>query len=369
MTSIKSHARKQPQTAAKASKHRPNSFDLLRLAAALLVLVSHSFALTGHAEPAVPGTHDTLGFDAVLVFFAISGMLVTQSWMRMPSVLDFAWRRALRILPGLLICNVATAYVLGPVLTNWSVLDYLTSSRPLRYVVGNTLMKSVILLPGMFTTNPSPTVNGSLNTLPVEVKAYVLVALIGLLVAAGSHWRRLGLGLLTVAFGWFSLNSGVKDKHTLFVLFAVFAGGAAVALGERWIRWHWWLFVVAGAVWIVSYHVPFAVHVGLCAVAVPYLVIFIGRLNPGRLSVVTRFGDFSYGIYVYAFPVQQVIIHELGRSATPARVIWMSAPLTYALGAVSWLLVERRALRLKGRYQALAAARRRRRVPDGVASA
>ena len=80
-----------------------NNYDVLRLLAAGLVLVSHAFALLGRAEPAVPLTHDTLGFDGVLIFFAMSGILVATSWSRDPRPFAFATKRALRILPGLFV--------------------------------------------------------------------------------------------------------------------------------------------------------------------------------------------------------------------------------------------------------------------------
>lgn len=139
---------------------RRNNFDVLRLAAATMVLVSHAWALSGYREPAFPGTHDTLGFVGVLIFFALSGVLVCQSWTVDPRPIAFAWKRALRIVPALLVSVVATAYVLGPLVTNQPIRDYLTSAQPAKYVVANTTMRVDYSLPGVFATNPSSTVNG-----------------------------------------------------------------------------------------------------------------------------------------------------------------------------------------------------------------
>src|SRR5260370_13150109 len=179
---------------AEASAGHDNNYDVLRLLAAVLVLVSHAFALLGRAEPAVALTHDTLGFDGVLIFFAMSGILVATSWPGDPRSLAFATKRALRLLPGLFVSCFVTAYVLGVAFTDLGIRTYLFSLGPVKYVVTNTLMLTNYSLPGVFSHNPSSTVNGSVGTLPVAVKAYVLLGAVALLIAA--HSRRAGGALV-----------------------------------------------------------------------------------------------------------------------------------------------------------------------------
>ena len=94
---------------------RQNSFDLLRLVAAVMVLISHSFPLVGEAEPELAGV--SLGGFGVIVFFAISGYLVTRSWAYDQRLTAFAAKRGLRLLPALAVCVLVTAYVIGPVAT------------------------------------------------------------------------------------------------------------------------------------------------------------------------------------------------------------------------------------------------------------
>ncbi len=96
---------------------RDNSFDVLRLAAAAMVLVGHSFYLAGRSEPTVPLTGTGISFVGVLVFFAISGFLVTGSWLHDRRVVPFVVKRALRIMPALVVVLVLTAYLLGPLAT------------------------------------------------------------------------------------------------------------------------------------------------------------------------------------------------------------------------------------------------------------
>src|SRR5207244_2150025 len=232
-----------------------NNYDVLRLFAAVLVLVSHAFALLGRAEPALPLTHDTLGFDGVLIFFAMSGILVATSWTSDPRLFAFATMRSPRILPGLFVSCLGTAYVLGVLFTNLGIRSYLFGLGPVHYVVTNTLMLTNYSLPGVFTHNPSSTVNGSLGTLPIEVKAYLLLCAVGLLIAAKS-WRTRGALLVAVAvIVAVSYSTGVKAVDTVTILFAAFAGGALASRLQDRIKLNATWFLAALVAWVASYHV------------------------------------------------------------------------------------------------------------------
>src|SRR5215218_4877934 len=160
---------------------RDNNFDLLRLLAAWSVLVSHSFALTGHDEPLHQfGT--TLGNVGVLVFFAVSGLLIRRSWEYDPSPRSFWTKRGLRLLPALATVSVLTAFVLGPLVTTLSTAAYLSDPQTWIYPVRVTLLFPFGAgLPGVFEDSIYPgTVNGPLWSLPVEVFAYLVLAVLGM---------------------------------------------------------------------------------------------------------------------------------------------------------------------------------------------
>lgn len=323
-----------------------NNYDVLRLAAAAAVLVSHAFALLGRAEPALPLTHDTLGFDGVMVFFAMSGILVSASWTRDPRPVAFATKRALRILPGLFVSCAVTAYVMGVALTHLSLRAYLFSLAPVRYVVANTLMLTDYTLPGVFSRNPSPTVNGSLGTLPLEVKAYVLLCVIGLLIATRSWGARSALLVAAAAVVAVSYTTGVKAVATVTILFAVFAGGALAARFQDRLELTAGGFVAALAVWVASYHVPFPIHVAMLALSVPYAVLFLGHRGLGWARGLAAGRDVSYGLYIYAFPVEQALV-ALYPHLGWGTLVLSSLAVTYLLALASWRLVERPSLRLK----------------------
>ena len=153
----------------------PNSFNAMRLTAALTVLVSHAWPLTGIAdlEPVwhATGHQATLGRLAVAAFFIMSGCLITQSWQRKPDPVRFIQARAMRLLPGLAAVLILLACVAGPLLTTLPLLDYAASGAVPRFVLSNLAMQYTAELPGVFGANPFPgAVDDSLWTLKYEAE-------------------------------------------------------------------------------------------------------------------------------------------------------------------------------------------------------
>jgi len=153
-----------------------------------------------------------------------------------------------------------------------------------------------------------------------------------------------------------SYSTGVKAVETVTILFAVFAGGALASRFQNRIgltapgrpsrRPLNATFLAALVAWVASYHVPFAVHVGILAVSVPYLILFLGHRGLAWARPLAGGGDVSYGLYIYAFPVEQALVAlhpHLGWGA----LALSSLAATYVLALASWRLVERPSLRLK----------------------
>jgi peptidoglycan/LPS O-acetylase OafA/YrhL len=348
-------------------ERRANNFDVLRLVAAAAVLVSHCFGMVARAEPRLPLTDEPIGDVAVLVFFAISGFLITQSWLREPRLVPFAVKRMLRIMPGLAAAVLLTAYVIGPLVSSREAGDYLTSATPAHNVVGHMMflnqftppghwLTSVLppRLPGVFNDTPLPYANGSLWTLSVEIWAYFFVGVGGLLFmrwrsSARSVWPCLALALGVAV----TLKAG---GSTTYPLFLGFAGGALLYWLRDRIPLSWPLLLAAVVCWIGSYELPPAPHNLVAGVAVPYIVVFLAYRGIAWMRPLTKPGDVSYGIYVYAWPVQQTVIHLTGtRSALV--VLALAAPVTYLLALGSWYAIERPSLRLKRRLSSGAVTR------------
>lgn len=327
-----------------------NAFDALRLVAALAVLYSHSFALLREPEPRVLGL--TLGGFSVVLFFAISGFLISQSWDRVPSLYVFAMRRALRIAPGLIVAVLFTALIVGSLSTRLPISEYIMSSQTWRFILSNaSAVCGVEDLPGVFEGMPHTAANGSLWTLRYEIVMYVLVALAGLVLP-----RRLGAPalLVTCLVCWFGTMDGSPqdrqiplpvlwrlgltfDALELSRLGAVFFSAAVIYYWRVPLRWD----LAAALLAAVSVGSVLVVPSGIfqmvaIAIAVPYITLVVG--NRGSVPLP---GDISYGVYVYAFPVQQFLT-QIGTSKAWGwiEIVLSSAAVTVVLAMASWKLVE-----------------------------
>jgi peptidoglycan/LPS O-acetylase OafA/YrhL len=340
-----------------------NNFDVLRLGAAALVLVSHAFLVNGVDDPAIPLTGDeTLGDMAVTAFFGISGFLVARSWCRDPRLGRFVIKRALRIVPALWAVVAVCAVVLGPLFTAWPLDHYFASGDTWRYVADNGVFRTALYLPGVFGGNPHDAVNGSLWTLPLELEAYLAVAVLGVFgafrragVVAGAVVALLVLDLPFGPGGHALVTAGGSTslaEDTVNRLAAFFVAALIYMLRDRELLTLRGLALV-GVVWVASIGTSFEYVVG--AVAIPYAVILAAYRTPAGLGRLTARGDVSYGIYLWGWPVEQMVRAVLGPGAGVVGTLVVAAPPTYLVALASWRLVEAPALRLKDRRARLRA--------------
>lgn len=325
---------------------RDNNVLALRYVAAACVILFHGYALTDRwtDEPLWAAFAPlNLGALGVHVFFVLSGFLVTQSWIARPALPAFAAARALRIYPALVAATLFTVALAGATgRLPWR--EFLAAPGTWQYVLGNASgIHFVTHLPGAFPRNPIPDPNGSLWTLPVELRLYVAVAVAGLLglLVRPRAWAAAAVALVALALAW---PAGPPVVRTLAFLFLL---GSVACAWQRHVR----LSVPAAAAAIAFVLAdPFGVaRVGAVhAVLLVYVVLVLGW-HPGlRLARIARLPDFSYGLYVYAFPIQQAIVH-LDRDVSPARMAALALACTLAVSAVSWTLIEAPALKLKSR--------------------
>lgn len=310
-----------------------NGFDHLRLIAAALVVVHHVRVLNG-MPPWMLGWGPDPGALGVGIFFVISGYLVTASLRRTSGVGTFLAKRVLRIAPGLLAALLLSACVLGPLVSNLPVSEYFAGAAPWLYVLKNLSLYAVTYdLPGVFAHAPFPNVvNGSLWSLRLEFTAYLGLALLGALRLA----RAPVLAILAVlAAGAFAAIhfTGLDARGDLARL-------ASLATLNGW------LFLCGAALDAFEVKPPaWTAAIGLVLLptpawflGLPLAVIALGRLAAPRLPA-----DLSYGLYIYSFPLQQVLA-EHGRLT-----ILTSLALALPFAAASWFLVEKPTLRLKAR--------------------
>lgn len=346
---------------------RSNALNALRLAMAGEVILWHSFALTGVLPPSGPVRQLLFGLG-VDGFFAISGFLITASWLNNPRVRDYVVARALRILPGLYVCLVVTAFVIAPIgvtLQGGSGAGLLMSSAPFEYVLGNS---AVALLKfdvgGTPTGIPYPGVwNGSLWTLIYEVLCYAAVVVLGLVGLGRRRWTSVVVLALAVGLAA-SLPPmtfpGTWSNAQCIARFAVmFAAGAVMYQWKDAIPARW-SFVAGSVVAVVaSSLLPDYRLVG--ALPLAYVLVVSGALIHNEYLRLPT--DLSYGTYIYAFPLQQLlIIGGLGH-LNPLVFAIVATLATLPLAALSWFLIERPVQAFKSRL------RRRWRGPELAASA
>jgi peptidoglycan/LPS O-acetylase OafA/YrhL len=350
---------------------RRNNFDALRLVAAISVVFSHSFLITEGTQDHEPliwitGNQSILGLVGVFVFFAISGFLVTQSFEQTGDAWRFLAKRALRIFPGLFVATVLSAFVLAPVVTTLWPSAFLSIPAPWQYVLGNTLLdQTVHELPGvMFVNNPvGLEINGSLWTLRCEFVMYLMVLALGVL-----RLLTVRVALLLVAFGVVNLHFSMLDElekwgwvFQLLSSWGWLVGFFAAGIVLYKLR-HTRIFdgrIAALALAGLILSVPLRQFLVLFPLFGCYLALWLA-LTP-RLPVIpaARFGDLSYGIYIYGWPVEQGVAWLLGGRAMWWQVFLIALPAAAAIAFLSWHLVERPALRLKPRARRAAAVPRR----------
>lgn len=157
---------------------RSNNFDFIRIAAAFSVLFSHQYALMGIKEPSILNVH-SLGGLSILIFFSISGFLVSQSFDLDPNAWRFLFKRFLRIWPALAVVIIITSLALGPLITNLTMSEYFAHENFIKYFK-NLYFSTKDILPLEFSGNALQwSLNGSLWTIPLEVKCYLLLAFVG----------------------------------------------------------------------------------------------------------------------------------------------------------------------------------------------
>lgn len=328
-----------------------NNFNFIRLIAAWLVLFGHSFQFLGIPEPHFM-SFLPLGPLGVCIFFTISGFLVTKSWESDPHLLRFFMRRSLRIFPGLIVCILLTIFVLGPVISSLPAAEYFSHPNTLFYL-NNIILYPIYSLPGVFEHNTIPhAVNGSLWSLPVEFMAYVALAATAFVFR--SKWAYVALAILVCALAYFWAGKRTEmfvfygsDLRQLCFYGTFFAIGSVIAAFN--LQRHFTITLVTLAIVLIICMERFTAElIIMMRFLLPIAVIGFGIASSPLISKLTSSGDYSYGIYIYAFPVQQTIVHlypDIGIS----NYILICTVVTLLLSIASWHLIEQHALRLKPR--------------------
>lgn len=329
---------------------RQNNFTIMRIILAWLVLYGHSYAIQKTAGIKDPLNEifqgsTWIGALAVNGFFAISGFLVTASIIKR-GALDYTISRALRIFPALIICVLLTVFVIGPIFTNLSLSDYFSDSKTYDYLKNITLLyKTQWDLPGVFVDNINNSVNGSLWTLPAEVRCYLFLAIVSLF----SIFKQKALSNIMIfsllVFGYFFFSdlplvsvSKAWSRPVLFFLVGVFF---YINRDKTIIDFK--LALLASILMYYSFGKEWFNYI--FPIALVYLIFYLVYATK-YINTDKKLGDISYGIYIYAFPVQQCVA-TLFPNFVPIENTIVSSVIVFFLAYISWHYLEKPVLSLK----------------------
>lgn len=332
---------------------RNNNYNLVRFLAAVAVIFSHSFILAhgpvGGADPLGAYLGYPISALAVNIFFIISGLLITRSLVERQDLVRFTVSRILRIFPGLFVALLFCVFVVGAVATDLSLGEYLESPAIYYFITNNIWLFDNIIqygLPGVFQLNPYPgAVNGSLWTLPWELYAYFSVFFTFIVFK-----RKYRLAIVVVFIALYTVfvaniagYQWVNDiSFTYIKLLVMFFTGAAFYLfKERVYLNKLGMLVILGVYLYIS---KGEIGQALSPFMVAYILFSFVYLFGGRITSFNKVGDLSYGTYIYAFPVQQLLMASFALSALPLFAI--STLITALLAAFSWRYVEKPSLNL-----------------------
>ena len=341
---------------------RHNNMDLIRFIAASAVIYGHAFHLQNLRDPLEAVTGHATGTLAVGVFFCLSGFLIAKSLCNRPSLFEFVIARCLRILPALIVVNIAVVLVSGFFWTDLGSGVFFASGSPWTYILWNSsLLRCQFDLPGVFEANPWGTaVNGSLWTLPVEARMYGLVFAAGIASlllqkcpGLNRFDRRWAVGVfgfvafVLSAWLWFALSipyvSGVLTESGV-ELMGYFGIGMVAHAAREHVRLSGWG-VVGGALLLAA--IPGSYFYGaIFAVWLSYSCLWLSYTPSINARNFGSRGDMSYGIYIFAFPIQQCL-YAGDAAMTPMANALATFLMVLPLAAASFHFIERPALRLK----------------------
>lgn len=334
-----------------------NIFTLLRWLLASTVMFSHGWDLTqsrAGLDPSVALLTMPVSRLAVFLFFSLSGFLVAGSLIKR-GVAEFAWARALRMIPGLWVMLIVTTVGLGLAFSTLAPSEYFRDRSTWHYVLRNgLLLGGEYDLPGVFAGHPFPVVNGSLWTIPQEVRCYIVLALLG---AAGlmatRRWLLTGF-VIAVAIHLVvpaDIIPALENPRRLALSF--FLGVLAYVCRDRlWLSWP--VAILSAVLALTLAHLAKGSAGGMASIQIglAYFVLVAAFRVPARMKRWSAaVPDYSYGIYIYAFPAQQTAI-ALTWAVTPIANILTGLAITLPVAALSWHLVEKpclQAKRLRGR--------------------
>lgn len=333
------------------SQGRDNNFNLLRMVGALTIMFAHAMFITIGDDinfDTFPVKY-TLGITTLNLFFVLSGMLVTASWLKHTDIVTYLASRALRIFPGLIVVSFCVAFILGPLVTSLSLVEYFSSLRVWIYWPLTSLLNPDMTLPGVFEGMPNDAeVNAPLWTLRYEVLLYVGLAIIGLL--GWLNRRSTFLNFALTAFSIYLIVTYFTDLRSYDAIDHLMHFGYA--------------FLIGTCLHIFGDRIPLDIRLGIIGLALSLIMVWNFGLEIGELLLIPSaamigcwiayvpggkirdyngLGDYSYGLYIWHYPIEQTLFSSFNM-LTASSLFLVALPVTFVIAVFSWHFIERPAL-------------------------
>ncbi len=360
-------------TFAKCYDRKNNGFDLIRYFFAILVIYYHCYPLLGISSGEIlqkwSRNHMSLGSFAVNGFFIIGGFLITQSMDHSSSLGEFLKKRVLRIFPAFMCSLLICAFIIGPICSALPMNEYIEDAGdgPLSFIIKNLTFNVRGYAWGIhdvFSDNPYPlSVNGSMWTLKHEFACYLVILILACL--KFFEHRKLFICALasTMILYCFNQMSGFipfsldkisqilisvnAGEYATFIGFlALFLSGACIYIFADSIPLHRRYVVISWLIFLLGIRTNMGWHNIAVQLFLPYAVL--GTCVYIKNISVRRFGDLSYGLYIYSFPIQQTIIHFTEARLSLPVFFTVSLFCAVVLAIISWNCIEKFALRRRG---------------------
>lgn len=334
--------------------NRSNNFDFLRLLFASLVIISHSFPLTGKPEIVGVWTNDQLSLGSLSVdcFFIMSGYLIFQSLERSKTWISYLWKRVLRLFPALFVLLLFTVMILPIFYQGNDILDQ--TSYWTYFPNGMSLYKIQYDVAGIFETNPYPkAINGSLWSLSYEFTLYLFLLILFPLRKKKNSVKILILFAFLASFSLLQFRPLFLShffeqiylgSSLLYKLASFFLAGSLLSFFD--FKKYNILPVRVGLSVAILLSLAFGFYEVVSPFVMPVLILMVATLDTAPISTIgKKIGDISYGVYIYGFLVQQTIMNYVNIS--PLELMFISLPITFVFAYFSWHMVEKKMLKFK----------------------
>ena len=337
-----------------------NNYDFLRVFAALCITFTHSYdlILKNDDEPLMKfsGNRFDFSFIGLSIFFSISGYLIAKSAITSPSFKNYIWKRFLRIQPMLILVCLASILVIGPIFTSLSLNEFFKQESTFTYFRNIMPLFGIqFVLPAVFGNNPAESgVNGSLWTLIVEERLYLIIGILFLFKQYGKALLLILIGILNllyfinVAFYGENLIKYFSGQNVFYAI--IFLNASAfylVNIDFKKIANSLFYLIFFASLLLLSTVIIF--EKSLQMIFIPILILSIAHLK-GKTNKAGKYGDFTYGIYIFSFPVQQILIAKNIALNNPLKLFGMTILIVLPLAILCWHLLEKKMLLFKVRF-------------------